>query len=189
MFQDLCRKVQLPILLTAILLTFISIPVSAQNNCGGNLNSVNNHDASWSGWDNLINRLQSRGCDYVDIDLDMLATATEVSFGDTFDYVINVRNVGTASAPQVDFSLPLPGEVKFSNFSVDFGSVGSGGCSGSSVNNHVSCDLVDMPAGTGMVITINVEVTIVRSFSATVTLDEAPGDLDPRNNSATVFTN
>lgn len=181
-FPPVWRFVALGIIL--ILLT--PLTVTAQGNC--NLNS-SDRPSDWKNWDSYIERLRSRNCEFVDIDVQMLATGTPSGVGDRFSYVIVVTNLGTTEAMQVEILDFIPGELLFDllTLQIDFGS-SSGGCSASTISNDLSCQLSSLPAGSSINISFEVELKLLRDFSNTVNLITASDDLDPRNNSATVTT-
>lgn len=184
------RRFLRPLIIAVLSALLSTVVVAAQGgNCNGILNSADNHSADWNNWDSYLERLNSRGCEYTDIGIRKTATASPIEIGDTINYVVILSNNGTQTVDEVNIFEQVPAEFGLVGVSGDFG-VTDGICVLTPALNRVECNFFDFAPGQ-VSITIEVEAELPGTMTNSITLDDIPEDIDPRNNSssATVTIN
>lgn len=182
--SHISRRFLRPLFIAVLSALLSTVVVVAQGgNCNGILNSADNHSADWNNWDSYVERLNSRGCEYTDIGIQMTATASPVEIGDTLNYVIVVSNNGTEAVDEVSFFEQIPAEFSLVSVDGDFGTT-DGVCVFTPALNQVECTFADVAPDAQLTIYLEAEADLPGTVESTVTLNDVEGDIDPRNNSS-----
>jgi uncharacterized repeat protein (TIGR01451 family) len=115
-----------------------------------------------------------------DLSLTKTDSADPVTLGDTFAYVLTVRNLGANDAASVTVTDPLPSQVSYVSATPS-----SGTCQ--KTGNKVTCDLGQVNAGASASATITVKASKSGTASNTATLTSAD-DTNAANNVSTQTT-
>src|SRR6266566_1926993 len=115
-----------------------------------------------------------------DLSLTKTDSADPVTVGDTFAYVLAVRNLGTNDAASVTVTDPLPSQVSYVSATPS-----SGTCQ--KTGNKVTCDLGQVKAGASASVTIMVKATKSGTASNTGSMTSAD-DTNAANNVSTQTT-
>jgi uncharacterized repeat protein (TIGR01451 family) len=115
-----------------------------------------------------------------DLSLTKTDSADPVTVGDTFSYVLTVRNLGAMDAASVTVTDNLPGKISYVSATPSSGSCQKSG-------RKVTCDLGQVNAGGSATVTITVKATKSGTVSNTASLTSAD-DTNAANNVATQST-